>query len=538
MIEFANPAALWFLTLILPVVLLYLLKRRRQDRIVPSTLLWKKAVEDTQAHTPFQKLRSNLLLLLQILIIVLLTALLAQPYFPLHTSETRQWIIVIDRSASMQSTDEEPNRFHEARKKLEELLDSIATQDEVMLISVGSEASILQNFTLNHPGVRHKLQSLQSEDVAADWDQLLLILKPLLRKSPKPKLIVASDFANFPTTLQSLEFDSIAVGKSGENVGITRAAMENLPDSKQEQVLFFQVKNFAGSARSADLEVRQNQELLDAFEIQLQPGQETEKAIRVPVLIPSRFELILRPDDSLMLDNDFVLLAHPRKNLSVKLEIENPFLKRALEVLPDLEIAREAPVRISNQLQDAPGIYFLKGSNTEVAAIVQWNASSDPLRFVDAGLWRISNYQILQPPAGSHSLLETSKGVVAYAMDKNGRRQIVLGFPLEDSNLGILAGFPIFIANSIEWIRNSTEPSGSVFTGREHPQEGEMESGKGYVNFADAKESELTPAPVRRASASETRAAILRRDFSKWFLLALLAVVILEWWVFHRKEFV
>src|SRR6185295_8225811 len=108
MLQFSNPAALWILALIIPVILLYLLKRKRQDRIVPSTLLWKQVLEDTQAYTPFQKLRSNLLLLLQILIIVLFTALMAQPYFASLAKHSRKWILIIDHSASMEASDEKP----------------------------------------------------------------------------------------------------------------------------------------------------------------------------------------------------------------------------------------------------------------------------------------------------------------------------------------------------------------------------------------------------------------------------------------------
>jgi len=103
-------------------------------------MLWKQALEDTQAYTPFQKLRSNLLLLLQILMVVLFTALLAQPYFPQPSKQSRQWILAIDASASMQAEDEAPNRFEVAKKKLRTAMESIGPGDEVMLVAVASEA--------------------------------------------------------------------------------------------------------------------------------------------------------------------------------------------------------------------------------------------------------------------------------------------------------------------------------------------------------------------------------------------------------------
>jgi Ca-activated chloride channel homolog len=537
MIEFANPAALWFLALIIPVVLLYLLKRRRQDRIVPSILLWKQAVEDTQASTPFQKLRSNLLLLLQILIVVLLTALLAKPYFSVPSKQSQQWILVLDRSASMQASDEKPTRFEAARKKLNGVLESIAPTDEVMFITVGSEASILQNFTLNHDGIRQAMNEIELQDTAADWERLSLIVKPLFKRTPRPKLIIASDFANIPSgSVQNMNFDSIRVGKKIDNLAVTAAAIEPLSETTLEQVLFLRIKNFSETAHEADVRILQNNELLDAFEMQMKPMEEMDKTLRVSISTPSRFEIRLEPEDLFPLDNDFILIAAPREKTAVNTQIENPFLKRALQVLPAIEIKAETRIKISNRLQDSPGIYFLNGNQKDTAEIVQWNSAAPPLRFVDAGLWKISNYQVLELPSGATRLLETTEGVVGFSQVISGKPQIVLGFPIEDSNLPLLAGFPIFIGNSVEWIQEGLNPEPPTQTNRDFPQEGETKDGRSYVNFANAEESDLTPQQIQAQSVSEVRASILRQDFSRWFLLALLAVVILEWWVFHRKQ--
>src|SRR6266487_1550525 len=79
--RFLAPMAFWFSAAIPVVVLFYLLKSKRLVRLVSSTLLWQKFLAETQASAPFQRLRNNWLLLLQLLMLALAIFALARPYF-------------------------------------------------------------------------------------------------------------------------------------------------------------------------------------------------------------------------------------------------------------------------------------------------------------------------------------------------------------------------------------------------------------------------------------------------------------------------
>jgi hypothetical protein len=79
-----NPLAFWFALLAVPIVLLYLLRLRRREQLVSSTFLWRRAVLDREANTLWQRLRRNLLLLLQLATL----AFLAVSYTHLRAHET------------------------------------------------------------------------------------------------------------------------------------------------------------------------------------------------------------------------------------------------------------------------------------------------------------------------------------------------------------------------------------------------------------------------------------------------------------------
>src|SRR3954463_12832436 len=99
--KFLNPwTALAGAAIFIPsLLILYFLKLRRREMTVPSTLLWKKAIQDLQVNAPFQKLRRNLLLLLQMLLLLLLVLALARPVTHFTPGAGKTTVILIDRSA-------------------------------------------------------------------------------------------------------------------------------------------------------------------------------------------------------------------------------------------------------------------------------------------------------------------------------------------------------------------------------------------------------------------------------------------------------
>ncbi|NMB97014.1 MAG: hypothetical protein GYA02_10455 [Clostridiaceae bacterium] len=92
------------------IIILYLLKQKRENYPISSLYLWQNALQDIEANTPWQKLKKNLLMFLQILAVILLALIFSEPFLKTNKHRDGDVMIIIDCSLSMQSTDIKPSR--------------------------------------------------------------------------------------------------------------------------------------------------------------------------------------------------------------------------------------------------------------------------------------------------------------------------------------------------------------------------------------------------------------------------------------------
>src|SRR5579859_6979376 len=129
------------------IVAMYILKLKRKDVIVSSTFLWRQVIRDVQANAPFQKLRRNLLLLLQLIIAALIIFALARPFFLAAGLGGRNIVVIIDTSASMQATDDGSSRLDQARRKAYDQVNKLRPSDMMMIVSASNRPTALTGFT-------------------------------------------------------------------------------------------------------------------------------------------------------------------------------------------------------------------------------------------------------------------------------------------------------------------------------------------------------------------------------------------------------
>src|SRR5712692_1894074 len=118
-----SSSALWWLLLGAIIVFFYLLKLKRKRTVVPSVLLWKRAIEEIEANAPFKKLRRSFLLLVQLLALAALVFALARPLVVTRALASGSTVIIIDSTASMRARDEDAgSRLDRAKQLAREMI--------------------------------------------------------------------------------------------------------------------------------------------------------------------------------------------------------------------------------------------------------------------------------------------------------------------------------------------------------------------------------------------------------------------------------
>src|SRR4051812_18883951 len=143
------------------IIALYFLKLRRRPVQVPSTLLWRRSIEDLHVNSLFQRLRRNLLLFLQLLAVLLAMLALAGPPVQGVSRVGQRYVLAIDRSASMAATDVAPSRLGRAKQEAKKVVEAMGSNDLAMVITFSDTARVASTYTGNRDQLLRRIDEIE-----------------------------------------------------------------------------------------------------------------------------------------------------------------------------------------------------------------------------------------------------------------------------------------------------------------------------------------------------------------------------------------
>ncbi len=370
--SFDQPWGLFFSLLLPAIIILYLLKLKRIDKPISSILLWRRSLQDLKANTPFQKLRRNLLLFLQLLATAIGVFALMAPILSALNPERESLIVLLDNSASMGATDVEPTRLEEAKTTVRGLIEGLGRGDAMTLITFANEARVEVPLTDRRRQLLSALDEVRVQPLNTDLSDAFGLAYAAAKEAKSPRIILVTDGA-FETELESIREEIptqlIAVGGGGTNVGLTELAVRQGYEDDAELELLVGV-SAVGSATgevylsvyaledgrpgmggadvtdatnvtAAATETSEERRLVDARRVAVRPGKTTSVVLRDPGSYSNVLELVLDSDDDLALDNRAWVVLPTDETLNVLLVSDGYYaLERVLPLSPGTRVSR------------------------------------------------------------------------------------------------------------------------------------------------------------------------------------------------------
>ncbi len=491
--NFLNPFALFFGLLAGLIVLMYLLKLRRRRLEVSSTLLWQRSLEDLIANAPFQKLRQNPLMYLQILLLLLLALALARPTLWLNRNVGASRVILIDNSASMNAMDgaaeneKAISRLDAARATARRLVANMAVNDQAIIISFGGQARVNQTSTGEKGLLNSAIDAIPPTDAAARIQDALVLAQGVRKVNPAAGLTIISDggLGSLGAAVKPddpIEF--LSVGRSAQNLGIVSFDIRESFNARSQVEAFAEVRNYSGQPAEVLLRC-----LIDGQIVQTREGKIEPRGLQGFVLTGleggnSRLlRLELDKPDLLAADNAVQGFINLDDQLRILLVSQgNFFLERMLALLPKARVEKISPAGYQytgdNRLvifdhfsppSLGPGRYFflnampnLPGFALDPAplkeqVILDWNRLHPVTRFAKFENLAIGDALRLKTPEWTTPLIESAEAPLVLAGENQGVRLICANFDIYAGDWPLQVSFPIFFANAVQWLAGAGE---------------------------------------------------------------------------------
>ena len=370
------------------LLVLYFLKLRRREMPVSSTFLWKKAIQDLQVNAPFQRLRRNLLLLLQLLLLLSLILAFSRPVSNFTPGAGKLAVILIDRSASMSATDIPggKTRLDDAKRQANDLVSGMDRNGQAMVIAFDDQPEIMQTFTGDAQALRNAIDRITPTDrktrlaLAFQLAEAQSAFIPENnRANVRPEVWLYSDGRALDSAdlrLQGdLKYQKIGTD-TANNIGIVALDARRDYDEPVQVQVFARLANFGEKIASADVRISvdgQDRSIAgvtlaperwsDPAWVAAHPNEKDEKfaakdSVEFKMDMPAagviKLEQMNKETDKLSADDTAQVVVPPPKALSVLLVAaahDNPYLEKAFasmglknsQTMSDAEYERKQP---------------------------------------------------------------------------------------------------------------------------------------------------------------------------------------------------
>jgi VWA domain-containing protein/aerotolerance regulator-like protein len=480
--QLLQPAMLSILGLIPVLILIHMLKPKPRPVEVTNLFLWQTVLKERAGQTRISRLKKNLPLLLQILIILLTAFSLAQPVFTYLTKKSGNIILVIDTSASMKTRGASGTRFDRAVEKALEILGRRKTPQKALIIEAGYQPKLVTGFDTDSERVKSLVKDLRPSDTPADLEKAVSLAISFVDPSREDTIYLLTDGAGFDLwrlLKRHPGIEPVIVSSGKKNIGITKFVFRKTPGNGHEILL--EVANFTPIPVVCPIRLAVDRSIILETEIMLEGEEKKRLVLPYSVLVTGIAKVVIDVDDAFTVDNTAYAALNAAEDIWVLLVSKgNYFLDKLLGAYPNVMVNRVKEVTPSSWLEQArrhdivivdrmdfpatengnfilinafsPSIPVVKSGRTTYPEILDWDAESPLMSGIDPRGLIIEEAAVLNGGPGVRPIVEAHDTGLMYTYEREAFRSVLLNFDITRSDLPLRVAFPVLFGNILNWL--------------------------------------------------------------------------------------
>ncbi|PKM49489.1 MAG: hypothetical protein CVV02_15785 [Firmicutes bacterium HGW-Firmicutes-7] len=462
---FFNIAGLAALICLPIIIILYMLRPKNMPYSLPSLYLWKTMANEIESASQFQKLKSSLLMFLQLAIALIIAFMLAGLFIK-NSSMPDRVILVVDGSVSMKSTDVDPSRMEYAKEQAVTYVKQLNRGAQVTLIALKDIPEILLTDETDHSLVAASIKNLSAIDTYSDMN-LAVQTTTALKREEETTIVYFGD-REFPGA------ENVFVAKNHDNVAVHNIAYTIYAGAKDMRVLA-DIINESDKKVNVPLSLYADELFLDAKQVEIEPGESAKVFFSNIPLATTELMVQIDREDNLEVDNvAYTTVAKEQVKKAVLVTSSNIFLEKVFKLNKAIELYQAEPKDIETlkgfdlyifdgvlpttlptdgaiMMFDPPENEYFKvlgyANNPELFA-----TGHEITSHINKPDFAIGSTQIYEVPTWAEDVLDTEYGVCAFAGTYNGVRVVAYGFDLHSTDLPLVVDFPIIMTNSLGYL--------------------------------------------------------------------------------------
>ncbi len=580
-----------FLLAVPIVIILYLLVPKGKDTKISSNLLWEKLFKNQQSKTFWEKFIHNLLMYLQIVILLILVLALMSPYIRKEGSQSGSVVFVLDTSGSMQHTATDGTmRIEEAVLEIKNYIASAEGGTFSLLTSDGTGTNLLSVNSSDKKSLYRALEKVTCTDTDGNLKDALTAVQSLCGDEEKKKgsdVIVFTDGigeAGAQELNELLSAEIRVMGEAGENVANTF-----LSCSKEGKTYTAAagLTNYSDCDANLELSLYEGEKLIDIRRL-------TVKAKESYTCLFENFDWKKKPIHTVIssvtfegsdakdsLDEDNTAYAVWDQTASVDAVLVgdgNTYIEKAYQAVAGKSLSKAKDESSLSAEEQTIRIYdadYDKKQNDAVRKMVfadrmrsEKTVKNVSLQVSDTQLTTgisqfavgVNETYIYDLPEWGTGFLWNGDACAGYYGEHDGIRQVVVGFDLRESDFVLQPEFPVFMANALSYLSDSSLLAQNVYEAGEevlfHPQPdvdvhtltlstakagiyevdaaGKQE--QYVVRFATASQSDGSITAENTKGNASYQGQLVKKQLRNVLLILVLLLMILEWICYVRQQ--